>query len=37
VRDRRLWLVVNSEAVCSRRWGGHVEGLRRRRGEAAGV
>jgi len=28
---------VNSEAVCSRRWGGRVEGLRRRRGDAAGV
>ena len=28
---------VNSEAVCSRRRGGHAEGLRRRRGDAAGV
>jgi hypothetical protein len=29
--------VVNSEAVWFQRWGGHVEGLRRRRGDAAGV
>jgi hypothetical protein len=28
---------VNSEAGFLFRWGGHVEGLRRRRGEAAGV
>jgi len=37
VRDRWCVPVVNSEAVCSRRWGGRVEGLRRRRGDAAGV
>jgi hypothetical protein len=30
-------MVVNSEAGLRRRWGGHAEGLRRRRGEAAGV
>ena len=28
---------VNSEAGLQRRWGGSVEGLRRRQGEAAGV
>lgn len=28
---------VNSEAGNRRRWGGHVEGLRRRCGDAAGV
>jgi hypothetical protein len=28
---------VNSEAGCRYRWGGHVECLRRRRGDAAGV
>jgi hypothetical protein len=28
---------VNSEAGFGRRWGGHGEGLRRRRGDAAGV
>jgi hypothetical protein len=27
----------DSEAGSMRRWGGHVEGLRRRRGDAAGV
>ena len=28
---------INSEAGCLCRWGGHAEGLRRRRGDAAGV
>jgi len=28
---------VNSEAGSEFRWGGHGEGLRRRRGDAAGV
>ncbi len=31
-----LFLGGDSEAGTSYRWGGHVEGLRRRRGEAAG-
>jgi len=31
------WRVVNSEAGQGVRWGGHGEGLRRRRGDAAGV
>jgi len=30
-------VVVDSEAVFDRRWGGRVEGLRRRRGDAVGV
>jgi len=34
---RAFVVVVDSEAVFDRRWGGRVEGLRRRRGDAAGV
>jgi hypothetical protein len=39
VRDsaRREACVVNSVAGFERRWGGHAECLRRRRGDAAGV
>jgi hypothetical protein len=37
VRDRRDRAAANSEAGLQRRWGGHGEGLRRSRGEAAGV
>ena len=36
VHDHHLW-VVDSEAGSERRWGGHGEGLRRTRGEAAGA
>jgi hypothetical protein len=36
VRNYPLWM-VDSEADSSGRWGGHVEGLRRRRGDTAGA
>ena len=36
-RDLRRRAGVNSEAGLGNRWGGHVEGLRRRRGDAVGV
>jgi hypothetical protein len=37
VRDRWGGWAVNSEAGEFRRWGGHGEGLRRSRGDAAGT
>jgi hypothetical protein len=37
VRDRWDGWAVNSEAGKFRRWGGHGEGLRRSRGDAAGT
>jgi hypothetical protein len=37
VRDRCAGWAVNSEAGEFRRWGGHGEGLRRSRGDAAGT
>jgi len=37
VRDHRREAGVNSGAGWFRRWGGHGEGLRRSRGDAAGA
>jgi hypothetical protein len=37
IRPRWSRCGINSEAGLSVRWGGHVEGLRRRRGDAVGV
>ena len=36
-RDFRRWVGSTPKPVMRRRWGGHVEGLRRRRGDAVGV
>jgi hypothetical protein len=36
VRDDPIWM-VDSKAGLRRRWGGHGEGLRRSRGDAAGA